>query len=82
MDRKKKMEYRCSECGETTTTPLKAQNPFCPEEEIRGCPYCRVIESVDRLCEIEGCQNMATCGTPTDEGYLCVCGDHYRALQD
>ena len=80
MGRKSKPEYKCSECGEITTEPLKAQNPFCPEEEIRGCPNCKVIESFNKLCEIEGRHNIATCGLPTSEGYLRICGDHFRAL--
>lgn len=29
-------------------------------------------------CEIEGCHEHATCGTPTDDGYKRMCGMHYR----
>ena len=29
-------------------------------------------------CEIEGCHDHATCGTPTADGYKRVCGTHYR----
>ena len=36
-------------------------------------------------CEIEGCHEHATCGTPTADGYKRVCGKHYcnyRAKMD
>lgn len=29
-------------------------------------------------CEIEGCHEHATCGTPTADGYKRMCGKHYR----
>ena len=29
-------------------------------------------------CEIEGCHEHATCGTPTTDGYKRMCGMHYR----
>lgn len=33
-------------------------------------------------CEVEGCHEAATCGTPTDDGYKHVCGRHFAMLQD
>jgi hypothetical protein len=32
-------------------------------------------------CEIEGCHEHATCGTPTADGYKRVCGKHFRSLR-
>ena len=29
-------------------------------------------------CEIDGCHEHATCGTPTADGYKRVCGKHFR----
>ncbi|MBR5199326.1 MAG: hypothetical protein IKW20_05800 [Bacteroidales bacterium] len=29
-------------------------------------------------CEIEGCHEHATCGTPTADGYKRMCSKHYR----
>lgn len=29
-------------------------------------------------CEIDGCHEHATCGTPTADGYKRMCGMHYR----
>lgn len=29
-------------------------------------------------CEVEGCHEHATCGTPTADGYKRMCGKHYR----
>lgn len=31
-------------------------------------------------CEIEGCHEHATCGTPTADGYKRVCGRHMRSI--
>lgn len=32
-------------------------------------------------CEIDGCHEHATCGTPTKDGYKRVCGKHFTELQ-
>ena len=32
-------------------------------------------------CEIYGCHEHATCGTPTKDGYKRVCGKHFREIQ-
>lgn len=39
-------------------------------EEPHPVPECE--------CEIEGCYEHATCGTPTDDGYKFVCHKHFR----
>ena len=31
-------------------------------------------------CEVEGCHEHATCGTPTVDGYKRVCGRHFAKL--
>ena len=31
-------------------------------------------------CEVDGCYEHATCGTPTADGYKRVCGKHFRSL--
>lgn len=31
-------------------------------------------------CEIEGCHEHATCGTPTADGYKRVCGKHFAKM--
>ena len=33
-------------------------------------------------CEIDGCHEHATCGTPTKDGYKRVCGKHFREIQN
>lgn len=32
-------------------------------------------------CEIDGCHEHATCGTPTADGYKRVCGKHFRETE-
>lgn len=33
-------------------------------------------------CEIDGCHEHATCGTPTKDGYKRVCGKHFWEIQE
>lgn len=33
-------------------------------------------------CEIEGCHEHATCGSPTSDGYKRMCSKHYRERKD
>ena len=33
-------------------------------------------------CEIDGCHEHATCGTPTKDGYKRVCGKHFMEIQE
>lgn len=32
-------------------------------------------------CEIDGRHKFATCGTLTQDGYKCVCGEHFHMLR-
>lgn len=32
----------------------------------------------ENACETPGCNEWATCGTPTPDGYRRLCGTHYR----
>jgi hypothetical protein len=34
----------------------------------------------ERGCQMPGCEQMGTCGTPTPDGYKRVCGDHFHEL--
>lgn len=35
----------------------------------------------DRECQIEGCHQEATCGTPTPDGYKRLCSEHFGEQQ-
>lgn len=76
-----KNELLCRECGWHGDEPLKADNPFSPGSIITACPDCLEIEQLRVVCEIDACTKEATCGTPTDDGYIRCCGEHYSALQ-
>lgn len=41
-------------------------------ENLHPVPECE--------CQIEGCHEYATCGTPTDDGYKRVCGKHFAKM--
>ena len=56
---------------------LVADNPFVKGEKLYACPHCQQMENLDLVCEIEGCWEQATCGTPTEKGYLRMCGKHF-----
>ena len=70
--------WRCEECREVMDENdfLKAKNPFDKTEEIYGCPNCKTIDSFVQICDVEGCNIEATCGTPTKDGYRRTCGFH------
>lgn len=41
------------------------------------CPKCKsIISTVKYACAEEGCWELATCGTPTANGYKSTCGNH------
>ena len=69
----------CSACE--TLCPqdeiLYAYNPFNPHEDCSGCPHCYSINSFVEVCKFGDCKKIADCGTPTPDGYLCLCGEHY-----
>ncbi len=35
----------------------------------------------DARCEVAGCREWATCGTPTHDAYVRCCGKHFAELQ-
>ena len=56
---------------------LEAENPFDPGNTIIGCPECKTPCNLEYACEIEGCSELATCGTPGENGeYYQTCGKH------
>jgi len=74
----------CRECGSRIELKdvLKAKNPFDEKEAIIGCPVCKSVDSIDTSCQVEGCWNLTTCGTPTKNGYMHVCGKHFIELSN
>jgi hypothetical protein len=71
--------YRCDECRRWTGAHeemLEAPNPFALDETINGCPLCRAIERFEMLCDEPGCDESASCGTPTKDGYRQTCSRH------
>jgi len=72
----------CLECGWVGTYHdiLSAKNPF-QKGEIIACPECKEIGHLSFVCEVDGCEKEATCGTPTKGGYLRCCGEHFRKLK-
>ena len=68
----------CDECHRISRLNqlLSAANPFEAEDEIKGCPNCKSIDCFHVVCDEPGCKDVATCGTPTKEGYRHTCSKH------
>lgn len=74
----------CGECGYILKDHelLLDKNPFNIKENIYGCPKCKSIDSDLRLCDLKGCIEKATCGTPYQNTYLHLCGKHFWQIKD
>ena len=73
-----KNPWRCDECFMIMyeADVLVGENPFLKGDVIYGCPNCQAIDSFTQICDVDGCEDEATCGTPTKEGYRRTCGKH------
>lgn len=71
-------KWICTECDEvcTDTQVLRAPNPFDDDHIICGCPCCREVNSLLACCDEPGCEQLVTCGTPTEDGYRKTCTKH------
>jgi hypothetical protein len=82
MAKAKRMKWRCQECGwmGAPAEALEAPNPFSDADgdTITGCPTCRQVDTMELLCDEEGCSNVSKCGSPTPNGYRQTCGDHHK----
>jgi hypothetical protein len=71
--------YKCTACGEICkgVEVLTADNPFIEGESISGCPHCYSAEMLEGACDIEGCVNSSSSGTPMPDGsYTWRCWEH------
>lgn len=73
-----KNKVRCTECSWKGREKdlLRVINPFDAEEIIQGCPDCKGADSCKRVCDAIDCWELATCGTPTSDGYRITCSRH------
>lgn len=76
--------WKCRECGHICTADhiLYADNPFDSSKVICGCPACYEVESLDKACEVEDCDQLSSSGWPDEKGeYHYTChrhGEHMR----
>lgn len=75
------MKVKCRECGwrGDDAEMLNGKNPF-DDSEIWGCPKCFSIDCCEVVCDEIDCWNVATCGSPTSEGYRQTCGRHEPSI--
>ena len=82
--KKEQPQYKCNDCGWIGNDDelLSASNPFDPGVDVLiGCPHCKSVNSMERLCDAVGCTLHATCGTPSEDGYRNTCFTHMRKVQ-
>lgn len=74
----------CGECGAVIRhgDKLTAESPFDPEDIVIGCPECRMIDTLIRLCDRPGCTNSAVFGKPSGTDYIFVCNKHHDWPED
>lgn len=68
-------EIRCDWRG-YVGEELIAVNPFDLDEDIRGCPQCKSINTIVYACDEPGCWNRASGGEPYKDGYRWYCYKH------
>lgn len=70
--------WMCEECERIfeDSELLIAPNPFNPEAEIVGCPFCKSVDQFSEICDEPGCNMVTTCGFPTPIGYRRTCSKH------
>lgn len=72
-------KLRCRECYWTgkDAEALKAANPFRVDELTYGCPECREINSLIKVCDEPSCRRDASCGFMQSNGaYRQTCSKH------
>ena len=70
-------KWKCRECAVTVTEYLTAPNPFDATDSIIGCPNCKCVDSLEGVCDEHGCNQISSCGFPTETRYRRTCGKHY-----
>ena len=80
----KQLKRRCRCCGKTFTQDeiLTGINPFDETKTVHGCPECKSVNALDMACSVDGCSEIQTCGMPSEQGYMLLCGRHYRLFSD
>lgn len=66
---------RCGWVGKATEA-LRAPSPFDPTDILNGCPRCKGVDTLRTVCDENGCDRFATCGSPTPDGYRQTCFEH------
>ncbi len=71
--------WRCKDCDSITPT---GEIDIVPDPKPGSdmvwkiCPECRAAEQLEPLCDEPGCDKVASCGMPTENGYRRTCWTH------
>lgn len=73
-------KWKCKSCDwkGLDNELLTAESPFRADDVLIACPNCRLTEGFDEACDIEGCWENASCGTPVKDGFATFSGDDSR----
>lgn len=77
-----KRRWLCTECGAVSKSRdlLHIEHPFDgPEVTLTACPKCKSVAGetdLQLVCDEPRCRSVATCGTPTPDGYRNTCYNH------
>lgn len=73
-------KMRCLDIGcrwkGTEEEAIKTRSPFDPSEPVYTCPQCRTVESIEPVCDSEGCWDLATHGAMRGGIYRWSCLKH------
>ena len=73
-----KHRWLCDECENifNESDLLRGVNPFNAEMTVTGCPNCKSVECFTEICDEPECNQPASCGFPTPDGYRRTCFKH------
>lgn len=77
-------KWKCSVCSTITDEDnlFIGDNPLTENNMIVGCLVCFSVNTMQVVCDEYGCENLATFGYPTNEGYKNACGQHMRKYNE
>lgn len=74
--------WRCTECeseaeAERVNVTVTRSDGTREGRQMYVCALCLGLETtLVRLCDHDGCREIASCGTPTKDGYVSSCYRH------
>jgi hypothetical protein len=73
--------WECHECQAIVAAKdlLHGDSPFDSEITLTGCPKCKSCDGFNLVCDEPGCNQLVSCGWPSESGYRQTCSDHGKS---